>query len=156
MTRYRLHELAQLTGVTPRTIRYYIAEGLLPRPEGNGPAAVYTTDHRDRLRLIGLLKDRYLTLQEIRERLAPLEPGAVSARLRAEEAAVSSRSAPTLAGAGADPPAEADLPTAPPREQWERIILADGVELHIRGDRPRDPASLDALVRRVRELLGGN
>lgn len=155
MARYRLHELAQLTGVTPRTIRFYIAEGLLPRPEGNGPAAVYSADHRDRLRLIGRLKNRYLTLQEIRRELAALEPSAVPERLRAEEAAASGVSTSTP-GVGAQQSTHAADPAPPHRERWERIVLADGVELHIRGDRPRDLVSLEALVRRARELLGGD
>ncbi len=81
MERYRLSELVQLSGVTPRTIRFYIAEGLLPPPEGNGPAAVYTAEHRDRLRLIGLLKDRYLPLKEIRRQLATLTAEEVRERL---------------------------------------------------------------------------
>ena len=155
MTRYRLHELAHLTGVTPRTIRFYIAEGLLPRPEGNGPAAVYSADHRDRLRLIALLKDRYLTLQEIRRELAALEPSAVPERLRAEETA-SGASGPTRADAGAQRSTDAADPSLPHREHWVRVILADGVELHIRGDLSREPTSVDTLVQRARELLGGN
>ncbi len=39
MKYYRLNELTGTTGVTPRTIRFYIAEGLLPPPQGAGPAA---------------------------------------------------------------------------------------------------------------------
>ncbi len=32
--RYSIDELSTLAGVTPRTVRYYIAEGLLDRPAG--------------------------------------------------------------------------------------------------------------------------
>jgi DNA-binding transcriptional MerR regulator len=78
---YRLAELAELTGLTPRTIRYYIVEGLLPPPQGAGPAAVYTAAHRDRLRLITALKARYLPLREIRRRLAALSDAQVRAEL---------------------------------------------------------------------------
>ena len=35
---YSLADLARLAGVTPRTVRYYVAQGLLPSPEQAGPA----------------------------------------------------------------------------------------------------------------------
>src|SRR3954451_23538388 len=82
MERYRLADLVSATGVTPRTIRFYIAEGLLPPPEGAGPAAVYTTAHHNRLLLINRLKDRYLPLREIRRRLAPMTDDEVRAELQ--------------------------------------------------------------------------
>src|SRR5947209_93827 len=85
MERYRIAELAQATGLTPRTIRFYVAEGLLPPPEGAGPAAVYTAGHRDRLQLITLLKDQYLPLKEIRRRIATLTDAEVRDRLSEEE-----------------------------------------------------------------------
>ncbi|MCC6705677.1 MAG: MerR family DNA-binding transcriptional regulator, partial [Thermomicrobiales bacterium] len=34
--RYSLQELSDAAGVSPRTVRYYIAEGLLPPPEPAG------------------------------------------------------------------------------------------------------------------------
>lgn len=82
MERYRLAELATLTGLTPRTIRFYIQEGLLPPPEGAGRAAAYTAEHRDRLALIERLKARYLPLREIRRHLAALDAEEVRERLR--------------------------------------------------------------------------
>src|SRR5688572_29806074 len=76
-TRYGLAELAEAAGVSIRTVRYYIAEGLLPPPEGAGPRSAYTAGHLDRLRLIGRLKDAYLPLREIRRRLDGLDGAAV-------------------------------------------------------------------------------
>jgi hypothetical protein len=47
------------------------------------------------------------------------------------------------------------IPTpAPAREQWERIVLADGIELHVRDDRRQERILLDALIRQARKLLG--
>jgi len=63
-------ELAARAGVTPRTIRYYVAEGLLPAPGGRGQRRAYTQEHLDRLATIGRLKAAYLPLHEIRRRLA--------------------------------------------------------------------------------------
>jgi DNA-binding transcriptional MerR regulator len=75
--RYGVAELAEAAGVSIRTIRYYITEGLLPPPEERGPSASYSTGHLDRLRLIGRLKDAYLPLREIRRRLDGLDDDAV-------------------------------------------------------------------------------
>ena len=66
---YSLRELTDAAGVSVRTVRYYIAEGLLPPPHGAGPASVYTEEHLERLRQIAELKAAYLPLKEIRRRL---------------------------------------------------------------------------------------
>lgn len=71
---YSLDELAREADVTQRTIRYYIAEGLVPPPETAGRNARYTQEHLDRLRLIGQLKEAYLPLKEIRSRIAAMSP----------------------------------------------------------------------------------
>lgn len=182
MERYRLTELADITGVTQRTIRFYIAEGLLPPPEGAGPAAVYTATHRERLLLINGLKDRYLPLRAIRKQLATLTEAEIRAELQqvAAEPPPGPTVTPSVAenaldyldgilGRGRASAAPAALPpsklppaspplkpvvAAPAREHWERITLADGVELHVRADRLREAIPLDALVRQARKLLG--
>jgi DNA-binding transcriptional MerR regulator len=71
---YTLDELCAMAGVTVRTVRYYISEGLLPPPTGGGPNARYGDEHLDRLRVIGLLKERYLPLREIRRALEGMTP----------------------------------------------------------------------------------
>jgi DNA-binding transcriptional MerR regulator len=71
-TLYTIGELADAAGVTPRTIRYYTAEGLLPRPDTRGHYALYSQDHLHRLHLIVRLKDAYLPLSEIKARLEQL------------------------------------------------------------------------------------
>ncbi len=70
--RYSLQELADAAGVSTRTVRYYITEGLLPPPVQAGARSSYTRHQLDRLLLIGLLKDAFLPLKEIRRRLAAL------------------------------------------------------------------------------------
>ncbi len=74
---YTLQELATAAGVSIRTIRYYIGEGLLPAPAGAGPQSHYTDSHLNRLRAIGLLKDRYLPLKEIRKALSGLDDAGI-------------------------------------------------------------------------------
>lgn len=69
---YSLSELADAAGVSQRTIRYYIEEGLLPQPEARGPQTSYGPEYLDRLQLITELKKAFLPLAEIRERIAGL------------------------------------------------------------------------------------
>ncbi|HZW02420.1 MAG TPA: MerR family transcriptional regulator, partial [Anaerolineaceae bacterium] len=57
---YLIHELADLAGVSIRTIRYYINEGLLPAPDARGRYSTYREEYLDRLRLIRKLKDAFL------------------------------------------------------------------------------------------------
>ena len=70
---YWISELASLSDVSIRTIRYYIAEGLLPPPDIRGRYAVFTDEYMHRLNLIKRLKDAYLPLNRIREVLNALD-----------------------------------------------------------------------------------
>jgi DNA-binding transcriptional MerR regulator len=70
-TAYSLADLCDLAEVTPRTVRYYIAEGLLRSP-GTGPGAKYDDGHLARLRIIRRLQREHLPLAEIRNRLRAL------------------------------------------------------------------------------------
>jgi DNA-binding transcriptional MerR regulator len=69
---YLIHELADLANVSVRTIRYYLDEGLLPPPEVRGRYALFNTEHLDRLELIHRLKDAYLPLRDIRQKMDSL------------------------------------------------------------------------------------
>ncbi|MDQ3949432.1 MAG: MerR family transcriptional regulator [Gemmatimonadota bacterium] len=69
---YDLSELSAAAGVTPRTIRYYVQQGLLPSPGTRGPGTRYDRAHLDRLQLIRRLQREHLPLAEIRRRLDAL------------------------------------------------------------------------------------
>jgi len=69
---YLIGELANLTGLTVRTIRYYMDEGLLPPPQAQGRYAYFKENYLSRLKLIQRLKDAYLPLKEIKRILDPL------------------------------------------------------------------------------------
>jgi DNA-binding transcriptional MerR regulator len=71
-TSFDITELAHLAGVTGRTVRYYVQQGLLPAPPSRGPGARYEQGHLDRLRLIRRLQSEHLPLAEIRRRLESL------------------------------------------------------------------------------------
>ena len=81
---YTLQDLADLADVSPRTVRYYVAQGLVPSPGQVGPGAHYTDGHLARLRLIRRLQREHLPLAEIRARLAELDDDAIANLLEAE------------------------------------------------------------------------
>lgn len=180
--RFSLTELADLAGVTPRTVRYYLAQGLLPAIGQSGPGSKYDAGHLARLRLIRRLQTEHLPLAEIRHRLdalgdddirdlAGMEPPAPPADSAVDylrsvlggPVSLSLAAAPVPQTAAARPLAAAEPPLfeAPEasigqvdRSQWERIGLSPDVELHIRRPLARaQNKQVDRLVTIARELL---
>jgi DNA-binding transcriptional MerR regulator len=86
---FSLPDLARAAGVTPRTVRYYLAQGLLPPPIGAGRGPHYDGDHLARLRLVRNLQERHLPLAEIRRQLASMSAADVreASELAQKEAA---------------------------------------------------------------------
>src|SRR5690242_4937725 len=60
-----LAELSDASGIPARTIRFYIARGLLDGPEKAGRGAVYTAAHLHRLEQIKALQSEGRMLAEI-------------------------------------------------------------------------------------------
>src|ERR671914_1955216 len=119
---FDLNELSVAAGVTPRTVRYYVQQGLLPSPGTRGPGTRYDRSHLERLQLIRRLQRQHLPLAEIRRRLEPLDDDGVREALGAslEQATESSaleyvrdllarQSARTVT----EPPAASAPPAAP-------------------------------------------
>lgn len=67
---YTIDELAAKTNIPSRTIRFYQAKQILPRPQRRGRVAVYTDEHVDRLELIATLQDRGLRIRGMRQLLS--------------------------------------------------------------------------------------
>jgi DNA-binding transcriptional MerR regulator len=63
---FDLKELCEAAHVTERTVRYYIAEGLLSPPVGLKSQSRYTTEHLERLQLIQNLKEQDFSLRQIK------------------------------------------------------------------------------------------
>jgi DNA-binding transcriptional MerR regulator len=72
---YRIEDLAHHTHTTVRTIRAYQDRGLLPRPERQGRANLYSDVHVTRLHQIAHLLDRGYTLASIKEVLDAWDTG---------------------------------------------------------------------------------
>ena len=64
--RYAIGDLADLGGVSRRTVRYYVQEGLLPAPLGVGRGNHYGREHLDRLLQVKALQEAGRSLDEIR------------------------------------------------------------------------------------------
>jgi len=82
---YAISDLARLADVTPRTVRYYVAQGLLPAPGHPGPGARYPESALARLRLIRELQRNHLPLAEIRTRLGALSDAEVATLVAAPQ-----------------------------------------------------------------------
>src|SRR5437899_11177043 len=105
--RYAIGDLADLGGVSRRTVRYYVQESLLPPPLGVGRGNHYGPEHLDQLLRVKAMQEAGRTLDEIRRAL-----GGRSGRRGLFHAVDEDQLARTL---------------------WRRIVLAPGVELHVSG-----------------------
>lgn len=117
MSSYSLSDLCSVSGVTPRTVRYYVSQGLLRPPTGSGPAARYDDGHRDRLRMIRRLQRDHLPLAEIRSRLDALTDAEVAGLLAEPPPPMDSAAeyiARLLAGRGVVPAPRPAPPPGPP------------------------------------------
>ncbi|MHC0434311.1 MerR family transcriptional regulator [Streptomyces sp. O3] len=72
---YRTEELAELAGITVRTLRFYRERKLLPPPRREGRIAWYDAHHLARLRTITGLLERGHTLSAIAELTEAFESG---------------------------------------------------------------------------------
>jgi len=122
--RYSIDELSALAGVTPRTVRYYIAHGLLDRPAGEKRGAHYLRRHLEQLLLVRRWTEAGLSLDRVRE---------------------------LIAGAPEDPPRRAAPPGSV--EVWSRVTVADGLEVQLEPGRAGlTPEQVRAFIRGVTAL----
>ncbi|MHB1356254.1 MAG: MerR family transcriptional regulator [Anaerolineae bacterium] len=83
---YQISELAKLAGVTVRTIRYYISQGLLPSPTSSGQFDRYDDSYLHKLELIRRLKEEYLPLDKIRDLITSMSDEAIQAEVASSNA----------------------------------------------------------------------
>jgi DNA-binding transcriptional MerR regulator len=128
-----------------RAIRFYVANGLLERPEGTGTAATYNYRHFLQLLAIKIRQREGVTLNAIKTEMKDFTGDAIERRVASSLAAALGATIETRRVA-----ADADAPAS-----WRRLFVADGVELHVRDDSPssRDEA-LMAMREAIRAALG--
>lgn len=167
-----LAQLCDAADVTPRTVRYYIQQGLLPAPETRGPGAHYHEGHLARLRLIKRLQREHLPLGEIRKRVAKLSDDQIESLMQSapgkrDPSALGyirellAGSAPQLTRAGGlmtlprlSLGSRQTPPPQPARSNWERTTLTPDIELHVRRPLTREQnRSVERLLEFARELF---
>lgn len=163
-------QLAAASGVTRRTIRYYVAIGLLPPGEGIGPRRFFSEHHLHRLTVIRQLKDQFLPLDEIKRRMAGWSESTIADKAQSElssapppprlfyaaslrdpcEDVRASRnmderlySARSMAREASVEPQEKDAATV-----WKRLELAPGLELSLSENAPPSTRRLYERIRR--------
>ena len=127
-----------------RSIRFYVANGLLDRPEGTGTSATYNYRHFLQLLAIKIRQREGATLEAIKSEMRGVTGDALERR-------VATSLAPAL-GVRADAVAKTDDDAL---QSWRRVPVAEGIELHVRDDSPaaRDEAIV-AMREAVRAALG--
>ena len=127
-----------------RSVRFYVANGLLDRPEGTGTAATYNYRHLLQLLAIKIRQREGQSLEKIKEEMRDVTGDALERR-------IATSLAPALQS-GADTTAEREDGNT---YSWRRAPVADGIELHIREDSPaaREEAVI-AMREAVRAALG--
>jgi DNA-binding transcriptional MerR regulator len=135
-----------------RTLRYYISEGLMDAPDDKGSAAVYSKKHLLQVLVVKALQARYLPIKRIREILWRKSNKELEGILRdyVREQSVSRRGLPHRDYQSKQIPM---FETHAPEEvSWKRLVLDDGVEIHIRDDRMKE-VSRSEIKRIVDRLL---
>jgi DNA-binding transcriptional MerR regulator len=123
-----------------RSIRFYVANGLLERPEGSGTAATYNYRHFLQLLAIKIRQREGATLDGIKAEMKDLTGDSLERRVASSLAAALGATVETRKDA-----ADEQEPAI-----WRRVVVADGVELHVRDD---VPASRDQAVVAMREAI---
>ena len=170
---FDLSELCALVDVTPRTVHFYIQQGLVPGPDGTGRGAKYGARHVVRLRLIRRLQKEHLPLAEIRRRLDAITDDQAEALLATtprSAPAASKKSAleyvrsvlegsrPSVTARSVTPDAFASRPDMAPgdtgRATWERVALDPDIEIHIRRPLSRQRnRQVEKLLAAARDIL---
>jgi DNA-binding transcriptional MerR regulator len=128
-----------------RAIRFYVANGLLDRPEGTGTAATYNYRHFLQLLAIKIRQREGIRLEIIKTEMHDLTGDTLERRVAASLGAALGATVETRRAESDDDPTAS----------WRRLRVADGIELHVRDDSPaaRDEA-LVAMREAVRAALG--
>ena len=124
-----------------RSVRFYVANGLLDRPEGTGTSATYGYRHLLQLLAIKIRQREGQSLETIKRAMAGVAGDALERR-------VAQSLAPALAtGADVAVQHDDDRPAV-----WRRLPVADGIELHVRDD---SPAAREQALVAMRDAIRG-
>jgi DNA-binding transcriptional MerR regulator len=181
---FTIEDLARRSGLSVRTVRYYIQQGLLPGPDTAGKYASYSQRHLDHLRMVQRLKGLHLPLKQIQHLIANMsredmhqllhmqdKMALKKLSIKEETHGIDGISSAVdyiegLAGRQArvkhiaeSPPAYAQthqgLPQSQQPERWSKIRLAEGVELSVREQESRALRDeINQLIAAARTIFG--
>ena len=182
-TTYSIKDLEGLTGIKIRTIRFYIAEGLVPPPDGTGGGASYGEKHLLPLQAIKLLHESQIKLsgikdvlsgmthEQMRSLVADAEAGTRTWDMASLESWVKpvapvavpvpgNFSFAAIGSSTVSPQPSTNIlskltrPAAPEHETWHRLRPLDGIEVNIRSD--IDTKTRDLVMQLVNQLKQHN
>jgi hypothetical protein len=134
-------ELGARVGVGPRTVRFYLAERLLPPAVFRGRGTRYVREHLIRLAAVRQLqRTERLGMLALRRRLAVLSEAAIEQLAEAflREHPAGATASPALPEAATPVSAPAPAPSATVAVRWQRLTLLPGLELHLSGEATPD------------------
>lgn len=79
---FTIQDLSDLTGFPRRTIHFYSQQGLLPPPHSAGAGAYYDETHLLRLKMIPVLRQKGLRLDDIRAHFNQASPAELKHSLK--------------------------------------------------------------------------
>lgn len=65
-TFFNIETLAKMTGLTRRTVRYYVQRELIPKPEGGGRGHYYTDEHLQLIEKIKIWQKQGVPLEKMK------------------------------------------------------------------------------------------
>ena len=130
--KHTIAQLAQLGGVSRRTVRYYVQRGLIPTPLGTGRGAHYGDHHLEALLRVKALQAKGVSLDAIL-------------------AGESDPNPPAKPQVHPQPNADANVTAT--LQPWIRVEIQPGVEIHVARDQGLGPATLQQLAEAVKNVL---
>ena len=126
-----------------RSVRFYVAAGLMDRPTGTGTAATYHYRHLLQLLAVKIRQREGQSLETIKKEVLTLTGDVLEKR-------VAGSLEPALIVRADEVALRGDEPIA-----WRRVAVADGIELHVREDSSAaQDDSLMAMREAVRAAIG--
>jgi DNA-binding transcriptional MerR regulator len=115
-----IQDLSDQTGLPRRTIHFYIQQELLPPAQGSGLGAFYQREHLVRLKLIPILRQQGLRLDDIRQKFNALSAAELEDLLAKSE----NSPHPPLPAPGVPPPGTVAAPYQAYTLPYGLILLA--------------------------------
>jgi Ca-activated chloride channel family protein len=162
--RFSLEELAHLGGCSPRLVRRYIEQGLLPPAQVRGRGAYYAAVHLDRLRAVEVLKSRdrlrIAVIRQVLDNLSGDEIQQVAAGTALQWDALPYVKSPPVNAAIADSAVRLQpLDVAASEagvEIWATVPITADIELRVRGQNGKALGRLQAIAEQLRQVIQTN